>query len=93
MTTKNKPGSPGFFLFIFPLLSKRCPVLCVSYLAQDAIPLRQRYQPYFSRLQSFGVSFGAALKILQRRAPYMALEGRCNTFNLLHNFHLKSIPI
>lgn len=30
---------------------------------------------------------------LQRRAPNMAHKGRCNTFNLLHNFLLKSIPI
>ncbi|TWD48592.1 hypothetical protein FB480_10877 [Agrobacterium vitis] len=30
---------------------------------------------------------------LQRRSPDMAHEGRCNSFNLLHNFLLKSIPI
>jgi hypothetical protein len=33
------------------------------------------------------------MNALQRHEPYMAHKGRCNTFNLLHNFRLKSIPI
>jgi len=30
---------------------------------------------------------------LQRRASNMTRKGHCSTFNLLHNFILKSIPI
>ncbi|MGG7517935.1 hypothetical protein ACQ3G6_08625 [Allorhizobium undicola] len=30
---------------------------------------------------------------IQRRAFYQTHKGRCNSLNLLHNFHLKSIPI
>ncbi|MDQ0455027.1 uncharacterized protein YbbK (DUF523 family) [Rhizobium paknamense] len=33
------------------------------------------------------------IEALQRRAFYQTHKGRCNTLNLLHNFHLKSIPI
>jgi hypothetical protein len=52
-----------------------------------------------SACESFYDETTASLKTLwpentlQRRAPYMAHKGRCNTFDLLHNFLLKSIPI
>ncbi|TWD57535.1 hypothetical protein FB480_101278 [Agrobacterium vitis] len=43
---------------------------------------------FITKLQDF-----REILILQRLSPYMARKGRCNSFNMPHNFRLKSILI